>query len=152
MDFCTVPFFQEASLVASAALARFFEQVALKADGRQELRLRLRGEGQAPELDEAEGGVVVELVTAIVGRQAVVVERVFRFAPDDGAVALRELDAHRAADETLRTLHVSQQILMQRAIPLPVIDQPRVLPGHDLLEAYLLAAERQAFQGAMSRQ
>src|SRR5579885_515168 len=104
MAFCTGPFFQVALPVASAALACLFEQIALKADRGQELRLRLRGEGQAPELDEAEGGVVVKLVAGVIGRQAVVVERVVRFAPDDGAVALRELDAHRAADETLRTL------------------------------------------------
>src|SRR5579875_851424 len=129
-----------------------FEQIALDADGGQQLRLRLRGEGQTPELDKAEGSVVIELVAAIVGCQAVVVKRVLRLAPDDGTIAMRELDAHGAAGVTLGALHVSQQVLVQRAIPLSVIDQPRVLAGHDLLEAYLFAAEREAFEGVVGRE
>src|SRR5690349_17227749 len=81
------------------------EQVAFDADGGEELRLSLGAERQAPELDKAEGGVMIELVAGIVGCQAVTVERVLRFAPDDRAMPTRELHANRAADKALRTLH-----------------------------------------------
>ena len=49
---------------------------------------------------------MVELISAIIGRQAVVVERVVGFAPDDGAVAVREFHTHSSVDKALGALDV----------------------------------------------
>src|SRR5579875_438846 len=125
------------------------EQIALDADGGQQLRLRLCAERQAPELDEAQGGVVIELVAAFVSGQGVVVERVVRFAPDNRAVPGSKFEPDRATDEPLGTLHIGSQILVQSAVPLSIVDQPRVLARDDFFETLLLTAEREAFQGAM---
>ena len=56
---------------------------------------------QAPDLDEAFSGRVIEPVARVVGRESVVVEREGRLAPDDTAVALEELQADGARDALL---------------------------------------------------
>src|SRR5258708_26726721 len=106
----------------------------------------LRGERQAPELDEAQGGVVVELVAAVIGCQGVVVERVLGPASDDRAVPGGELEPDRAADKTLGALHIRREFLVQRAVPLPVVDQPRILARDRFFETRLVATERETLQ------
>src|SRR5581483_424992 len=68
-------------------------------------------------------------------------------APDDRAVPGSELEPHCSADEALRALNVRGQVLVQCAIPLSVVDEPRVLARDDLFEARLLATEGEALQG-----
>src|SRR5579883_1407348 len=120
------------------------EQIALDADGGEQLRLRLCAERQTPELDKAQRGVVVELVAAVIGGQGMVIERVLGFAPDHCAVPGRKLKPDGPADKALRALDIRGQVLVQGAVPLPVVDEPRVFSGHDLFETRLLAAEGEA--------
>ena len=92
----------------------------------QQLHLRLRLDGQSPQLDEAERALMVEGVAALVGRQRVLVERVWRAAAHHGAVATAELEAYLAGDEALRAMHERHQVGVERAVPQAVVDQLRI--------------------------
>ena len=57
---------------------------------RQELDLRLCLQWQPPQLDEADGAIVVKGIATIICRQCVLIERKGRAPPDDRAIAAEE--------------------------------------------------------------
>src|SRR5260370_26689592 len=89
--------------------ANALQQIASHSGRRQELYLCLRSERQPPQLDEAKRGVMIELIATIIRCQAVVIERMLRFTPDNAAIPIRYLHTHSSAGETLRTLHICRQ-------------------------------------------
>src|SRR5712691_12812141 len=56
------------------------------------------------------------------------------------------LHTHSSAHETLRSVDISRQVLVQGTVPLAVINQPRILSCNYLLETSLVAAESEAFK------
>src|SRR5262245_1712312 len=87
----------------------------------EELERRLRLHAQAVQANEALGGVVVKLIARLVGGQFLAVKAVIAFAANDRCFAFEELDADRAADETLIADDESGQILMEAAEPQSII-------------------------------
>ena len=70
---------------------------------------------------------MIELIATIIGGQTVVVERMLGLAPNDGAMPMSELYTHSTSDKALRAMDISGQVLVQRTVPLTVIDQPCIL-------------------------
>src|SRR5215472_11125138 len=89
-----------------------FQQIALYTNRGQELSLRLRRQWQSPQLNKAQRSVMIELITCFIRCQAMAIERMLRLTPNDGTLPVRQLHAHNAANESLRTLHVSCQVLV----------------------------------------
>src|SRR5436190_23986792 len=65
----------------------------------EQLLLGLRLLAQSVQFDEPLGGVVVELVAAVVGRQLLAVQAKLALAADDRRLALEQLHPDLAADE-----------------------------------------------------
>src|SRR6266849_565917 len=80
---------------------RLLQQITLDTYRGQQLCLCLRSERQPPQFDETQRSIVVELITTIIRCQAVVIERMLRFAPNDSAMPRLQLYAHHATDKTL---------------------------------------------------
>src|SRR6266516_4415660 len=93
---------------------------------------------------------MVELITTIVGRESDAVKRMLRFAPNDRAGATRKLDTYLSCDKTLCALYIGRKILMQGAVPLPVVDEACIFARNNLFETALVTAQRQTLQRLMS--
>src|SRR3989304_2015253 len=76
----------------------------------QQLHLRLSFYGQPPEVNKTDGRTLVELVALGIGGQAEIIERLWRFAPDDCRLPLEQLHSHCAGDIALRTEDIGRQI------------------------------------------
>src|SRR5216684_729123 len=63
-----------ASILPFHLAHRLLQQITLYANFRQKLRLCLGRKRQPPQLDEAQRGIMIELITAIVRCQAMVIE------------------------------------------------------------------------------
>ena len=109
----------------------------------------LHAQRQPEDLDEPDGGGVVERVALVVGREALVVQRQRRAAPDDHGLAVIEPDPDLARHDALRRGDVAAQVARQGAEPQAVVDQPGQLVGHEPVEAERVARQRQALEGAM---
>ena len=93
----------------------------------------------------------VEGIPLAVGCQVEVIERIRALATDDRAVALVELDPHGTGDELLRVGHKGIERVLQRRVPLTVIDAlgPQVLEIE--LGMHGLAVERDRFESLVGQ-
>src|SRR5262249_54092128 len=102
-----------------------------------------------PQANETPGGVVVELVARLVGRQFLAVQAVLALAADRRGLALEELHPHDTANETLVTQYEMEQVLMKGAEPQSIINYIRILLRNHCLETLRLFAQAQRLQLAM---
>ena len=90
------------------------------------LRLVLRPDWQAVNLDEAFGGGVVELVLAVVGGQTILVEGPRRLPAYHSAGPFVQPHADVAGNEALCALHVGVEISPVCGIPEAVVNDVRI--------------------------
>src|SRR5437763_43271 len=109
----------------------------------EELLLRLRLLTEAPQADEAAGGLVVEQVAAFVSRQPLAVQAVLALAADDGGFALEQGDADETTDEPLTAQHELEEVLVESAEPQSIINDVGILLRDQRLEALGLLAQDQ---------
>src|SRR5260370_33692782 len=96
--------------VTARSALRLLQQITLDTYRGQQLCLCLRSERQPPQFDETQRSIVVELITTIIRCQAVAIERMLRFSPNNSAMPRGQLYAHHAADKTLRALNICRQV------------------------------------------
>src|SRR5262245_50611658 len=87
----------------------------------EQLLRSLRLLTQTPKANKPLGGVVVELIAALVRRQFLAVQAVLALAADDRRLALEELDANQPAHETLVAHHELEQVLVKTTEPQSII-------------------------------
>ena len=102
---------------------------------------------QAVDADETGGGGVVELIPPVVGRQLVLIQGLRRPAAHYRADAPVQPYPRLAADITLGTADVGIHILAVAGEPQAVINHIGVFLGQAGLEAGLVFAQGQGFQG-----
>src|SRR5690242_5602120 len=83
----------------------------------EQLRLRLRLLTQAPDANEALGGVVIELIAVLVGREVLVVEAKLALATGDRGLPLEQLHPHLSGDKALVAGDEGEQVLVEGAEP-----------------------------------
>src|SRR5438128_2601804 len=80
----------------------------------EQLGARLLGDRQTPDLDEADGVALVELIGAVIRRELVAIEALRRLLPDGDRLPLVQAHSHDAGDVALRAVHVRSQVLVMR--------------------------------------
>ena len=110
------------------------------------LHARGRAQAHAPELDEAGGRRLVELVPLAVGRQGQLVELVRRLPPDHLRRPLIELQPHVACDVALRLGDECIEGVTQRAEPEAVVDHLGPLLRDEVFEPRDLFGERDVLE------
>src|SRR4030095_5007749 len=130
------------SLCGRAALT--LPVIRLANPGQVEKRFDFAGE--AEQIDETLGFLlVVDSVRAESG-QIFPVERILRFSSSDDHVSLEELQPHGSGDARLGGVHEPVQSLPQRGEPLAVVNQLGVLRREQILEVKGGAVEGQALE------
>src|SRR2546421_74254 len=117
----------------------------------EQLSARLLRYRQTPDLDEADGVALVELIAAVIRRQLIAVEALRRLLPDRDSLPLVQAHSHDAGDVALRAVHVRSQVLVMRREPEAVVDQVRVFLPQQRLRADLGLRERQLLERFVRR-
>ena len=106
-------------------------------------------EREPEDLDEADGGGVVERIALVVRREVLVVQAQRAAAPDDAGPAMIKAHPDLARDHPLRRRGVRPQVARQRAEPQTVVHQPRQLVGDHPVEPERVARQGQPFERPM---
>src|SRR6266581_4724417 len=116
--------------------------------------LRRDAHSQRVELDEAGGvGLIVGAAVFLEGGDGRIEERVLAgLAPDDGDVALVELETHRSVYALLRGVDHALEHFPLRAPPVAVVDEARVARHQLVLQVRHLAVKAYRFDRAVRLQ